>query len=289
MIDVPVLLLPHNWTESAKRMLSWKTEILVARDGSEQRRRLRSAPVETLTYHLTLLNAEEHAAVAELLRAADLRIAIPRWEETLVVATPITLGDTIIEVTTAADDRPLVGDAVLFLEGEDDEIVEVGSVAGTLVTLNAGTAKAWPSGALLVPLAVGRALSPIDGETSGQLQSSLTIAVQVERDMIGLSGTGGESALMVPDSIAIADEGFTNEFSQIARDDIKGLIVTVLDASGNIIPNAEITFTVTGSGAMIVYPQGMPGLFNVKNVSGGSESVTFTSGSVSATATFTLV
>lgn len=289
MIDAPLIILPHNWEESVKRKLSWKTDILVAQAGTEQRRRLRTEPLEELTYHITLLNAEEEGELQSILwTATDGRIAVPRWEDLMLVQNPIVASDTLIAVTQDVETRQFVGDAILWIEGVGFEEIVVTAAALNAITVDP-VANDWPSGTMIIPVVIGYLLSPLPGDTYGQLKGSVDITIQVESSIAEFTG-GGTSVAAVPDSIQVNMENMSA--GEISAGDVQAIIVDVFDAAGNIIPDANPTAT-TSDPAISVYPTGQPGVFNVKNnhtVNGVAvgANIDVTAGSVTVTASVSI-
>lgn len=287
MIDAPLILLPHNPEETAKQRLKWNTEILVSRNGVEQRRKLLTIPLERLTYHITLVNAEEEAALQGMLQnAVDLRVGVPRWQDVALVALPGALtGDSTITATADAGARFGAGPGVLWLEGGGYEEVDIVSAVGTLVTLAAPLANDWPAGTSLLPLLVGYAESRVDGETYGQLKGNVTLSVDSESDVAGITD-GGESVTMVPASIAVNMEA--GDAGPIAHLDVQAVLIMVFTAAGDRIPDPDITISAVGPN-LRVYATGAPGIYNVKNFRtsgfGASDTFDVTSGTVTTTVT----
>lgn len=285
MITAPLVLLPHNWAESVTRRLSWKTDILIPLNGVEYRRRLRKEPIETLTYHLTLLGQEEHARLVSMLWGSpNLRVAVPRWEDAAMIMAPVSIGDTVVIVNRESETLQFISDAVIYWEGEEDyEAVLIDAATGPTITFLSGTTKAWPSGVIIVPVVHGYVSAPVAGEDYGQLKGNDTLTVRLEEDIAGVT-TDTPGATMLPATITVGSEAIGQE-GTIAPLDAQAVIVNVFDAFGNMIPDPEITASFDPM-VVDVYPTGEPGIFNIRNLwlgGGRTEDVTFTSGSVSVT------
>lgn len=288
MIDAPLILLPHNNDETIKQRLSWKTDILTAIDGTEQRRRERANPLERLSYHLTHTDAAEESTLQGMIwNSVDLRIGVPRWQDVVAIALPGALaGDGTITATDDVSLRFVPGPAVVWLEGVGYEEVDITDATGAVLTLAAPLIDAWPAGAMVLPISIGYVAAPIEGETFGQLKGHTLLVVDVASDMAGITD-GGESLPMIPASISVNPEGVGSEGS-IALGDVQAVIIDVYDAENNRIPYPEIEITYAGS-AMRVYWTGQTGLYNILNISGGgSESFDVTSGPVTVTASVIL-
>jgi hypothetical protein len=288
MSDPVLFLIAPDWAGGVRRTLGWRTDVLVARDGSEQRRRLRTAPLETLTYSLMVLDEAEatalHGAIAN---AEDLRVEIPRWEDEVLVMVPLAVGATALTVQWPVEGRHIAAGqrCVLFIEDGASEVVVVQAAAGTSVTLTApGTALAWPAGARLAPLVVGRIDNQISGRDHGGVKAEVSITVVVEEDIAGL-GEGGEASTMVATSIEI-QSAYVGSRDSLPRNGILPLMAYAYTAAGILIPRPAIAWSITPDAAISGYPSGRDGMFLVHHTgkfSGGSATITATVDGVSAT------
>jgi len=92
------LLSPHNWITPLKEKLSWKTDVLVASDRTEQRMSLRVLPRRE--YDIELLEFNDYRETVETQLAARKveYFLIPTWHDINTLTQPVSTGTTIINV-----------------------------------------------------------------------------------------------------------------------------------------------------------------------------------------------
>jgi hypothetical protein len=201
------LIISHNWIENVVRRREWRTSILVARDGSEQRRRLRQNPIETVSYTLTTFDEQELAAVLDpIWNSPGLSVEVPRWEDELWLIQTIPVGGTSAVPMVDATLRQFgpaynEGRAILFREEQSGqvwwEVVTVEDVTAGLLTLAApGATVEWAPGTRLVPMIVGRLSSPVSRSEFGGVLGQSKIDVELDEDFAGVTD-GGEAEAMV--------------------------------------------------------------------------------------------
>lgn len=261
--QAPLVILPHNWENSVKRTLSYRTDILRHRDGSEQRRQLRGNPIVLRTYSLTVTERNESSELLRVLwKTSNLRIAFPRWEDVLPLGVPALTGDTTLTLQQAVGSRTYGTDALLWIEGGIFERLTLVDVTADTISLALPLENDWPIGSAFVPLMTGYVQSPVSGDDSGHLQQTLEITIQEEDDIAGVTDVEQEVA-MVPVSLTVYPHAPDAE-NIIACGDVQGLVAEVRDASGAIIPDADVSWD-TLDPSISVYPSGMTNVANVKN------------------------
>jgi hypothetical protein len=288
MADPVLFLVTHNWREPAKKTLTWRTDVIVARAGSEQRRRIRTEPVETLTYAMSLYTDEELAWFRGMVaNTEDLRIEFPRWEDELHLAAPIDPGDLLVTTQWPVDNRHFsTGQrCVLLLEGERYEIVTVEDATDDEITIVApGAVQGWPAGTRLAPLAVGRLDAPISGSEHGDVKHDVAIVITVEEDIAGV-GEGGENETMVAATVNV-ENTLVGSRDGLPTNGIMLLAAYAHTAAGILIPQPVIEWSFSGGAGVLVYPSGREGTAIVRHDSelgGGGGTVTATVDGVSGT------
>jgi hypothetical protein len=265
-MTAPAFVLEHNWESNVARKLSWKTDIIPMRNGAEQRRRLRSKPRETLVYTITTSSQDEAAQLKRLLHTTkDMRIAFPRWEDAMMLNVPLIATDTTVVVDAPVAPRKFLVDAMLYHESIGTERIVIDSILGDTITLLTPVENDWPAGVFVLPLVTGYVDPQIGGDDSSNLLATVVLTIEVEEDIAGIT-TGGAVQPMVPDSIDVYphDESYDNV---LAIGDVRGIVIEVKDASGTLIPDADIICTPFPGDQIEVYPTGMPNVWNVKNIS----------------------
>lgn len=149
---MPAAVLPYSpdWGERVTERLEWLTDVLPARDGSEQRVRLRNGPRRSLEYDVILGGDAQRVLAENRLHAAqDRQVIVPDWLNQAWLTQAAAAAATTLQVDDA---RGLsAGMAALMVSGTDTAAVTVSAVAGNTATLSAGLAAAWPMGARVAP------------------------------------------------------------------------------------------------------------------------------------------
>ncbi len=131
-----LLVAPEN---PVNEKLSWKTDVMTARDGTEQRFGLRQIARQVLTYKVIYENVEQERQVYEQFFAKGAEaFSVPIWHLPMRLLADAELGATQVEIDTAQYDiRP---EDQLYIEHEDGETYEIVRVQqvqsnGTTVSL----------------------------------------------------------------------------------------------------------------------------------------------------------
>jgi len=153
---VVVFGLKPNWADGWLERLSWATDVLTARDGTEQRVALRAHPRRTLEFSI-LAGGDEAPLLDVLLSAWQARVyALPIWPDKSLLAAPVAAGSTVIPLATANLEYEIDGLLVIGSDSRNSEAAEVLSVAGNSVTLKQPLLQAWPAGAFVTPARTAR-------------------------------------------------------------------------------------------------------------------------------------
>jgi hypothetical protein len=162
-----------NWTSPVSEGLEWKTDILRARDGSEQRRSLRMEPRRSFEYNI-LLQRSLTADFEAMLRGWQNRyFALPVWTDRAKLTADAPGLSTTISVNTDTIGFQSAGFALIYHSEKVFEVVEIDSVGTNTLTLSEPTGWDWPAGVLVYPLIVGHfnVTLPTSRETSAVLQA----------------------------------------------------------------------------------------------------------------------
>ena len=153
---VVVFGLRPNWADGWLERLMWATDVLTARDGTEQRVSLRSKPRRSLEF--SILVARDDAALLDVLLSAwQSRVyALPIWPDKTVLASMVTAGNTVIPLPTTNLEYEPDGLLVIGTDSRNTEAAEVLSVASNAVTLKQPLLQSWPTGAFVTPARTAR-------------------------------------------------------------------------------------------------------------------------------------
>jgi hypothetical protein len=144
-----------NWSSGFDVTRSFLTDINVSRDGTEQRRALRTEPRISAAYRTVVSGADRRAATQHLLEWQNSPVAVPdfaRWARLTASAAAGTSTLTIDPLPAwAAADQLLV----LCGTGSDLEMVRVASVLGNDITTDDPLVGSWGNGSVIRPAFFG--------------------------------------------------------------------------------------------------------------------------------------
>ena len=155
-----------DWSSLPSETPQWKTEILKAVSGSEQRRKLRPVPRYQISYRVVSDTPKRTARLEAQIFAGQTSLwGIPFWPEASDLLTQAAAGARTLSVDTT--DRPTFGVGGLVLLWRDPdawEAVLVESVASQAVGLGAALERTWPAGTRVVPMRQGHMITelPLD-------------------------------------------------------------------------------------------------------------------------------
>jgi hypothetical protein len=153
---VVVFGLKPNWAEAFLERLMWATDVLTARDGTEQRVGLRARPRRSLEFSI-LVGRDDAALLDVLLSSWQSRAyALPIWPHKTVLAATVTAGSTVIPLATTNLEYEADGLLVVGSDSRDTEAAEILSVASNSVTLKQPLLNTWPVGSWIAPARTAR-------------------------------------------------------------------------------------------------------------------------------------
>ncbi len=153
---VVVFGLKPNWADGWLERLIWATDVLTARDGTEQRVSLRAKPRRSLEFSV-LVGSADAALLDVLLSAWQSRVyALPIWPDKAVMVAAIAAGSTVIPLSTTHLEYEADGLLVIGTDSRNTEAAEVLSIASNAVTLKQPLLQSWPAGAFVTPARTAR-------------------------------------------------------------------------------------------------------------------------------------
>ena len=161
--DAPVCPFRWNGEGGLRETLSYKTQVLAARDGSEAREQMRLFPRQRVEYEIRSENAQQSARIdAWLWQNHGKRVAVPRWVDAVPLDSALEPGDFQIFLSTPMDDRwfapfqrillwtsPTAWEAVQIEQTFSSTLIQLDVNVNT-VTMN------WAVGTKVVPLMPAR-------------------------------------------------------------------------------------------------------------------------------------
>lgn len=258
-----------DWQASIQERLIWLTDIISARDASEQRIRLRDDPRRQLQ-HNSLVHATDRQLLDSLLWGWQARTwAVPIWPDITKAAAPIAAGTTVASFDTTSRDVE-AGVLIMAYDGpQHNELKKVDTVSATGVTTTSPWLEDWPQGTLLFPCRLGRmqssqnVTSPTDNIARLNVLWSIAddIALDPEDSATTYRGmpvleravdwTGGRSAqwqrdiVTIDNSVAtptVIDTSGIGSYTTVAswlvsgRDDIEAVRQWLAARAGRLVP-----------------------------------------------------
>lgn len=150
---------PPNWAEGMLERLEWRTDVLQAYRGEEQRRALRLDPRQGLEFSVTASGPVRRFMEAVLWNWGARTFAVPLWMDGQELAAQLTVGATSIPLSPAQRGYTLGG--LVMLIGEDPrtyEVVEISTLGGS-IGLERPTQRTWPIGTRVYPARPARIIN----------------------------------------------------------------------------------------------------------------------------------
>lgn len=143
--------LRHNWVDPVIEQISFKTDVLPASSGKEQRIGLREIPRRRVEMTYLTLTPQERAYVENVLYGWQNRAyAVPLWADKAPLRTATAIGATTFDVDTVARDFE-VGSLVFITDGTNHDTLEIESLTDDEITTVTGSLSAYSVGSRVVP------------------------------------------------------------------------------------------------------------------------------------------
>lgn len=158
----------HNWADPIPERLSWLSDVMTHRDGSEQRRTARLDPRRQLEYSILPVTVREKNALDNfLVKAFGREVLLPIWTDAKSLPATATAGSNSVSGDFAWWDFDAGEYAVLFLDWNRFEIVQLASVTTDTLTFTDNLEATWPAGAAILPARKARLLQRQEGSRYG--------------------------------------------------------------------------------------------------------------------------
>jgi hypothetical protein len=130
----------------------WKTDVLEAWDGTEQRMGLRAAPRQRIAMTHTKFDAIEGRIRALAFDWLARPFAVPIWWEARGLTSSAAPGDTTIYVPTDSADFEVGNLVMIYTSDSIYEAFELATINPSSLVLTAQIANAYPGGTLVMPM-----------------------------------------------------------------------------------------------------------------------------------------
>lgn len=143
-----------NFDDDFTESLEWKTDILRAYDGSEQRRALRTKARRSFEYKYLLKSTDQQIFQNILWGWQNRAYLLPVWSDIVRVTAAVNIGDLTINANPTNLSFFPATSAVLFKDASNYEVVDIDTLS-TTIKLSRATTKAWPVGTAVFPVVAG--------------------------------------------------------------------------------------------------------------------------------------
>jgi hypothetical protein len=168
---------PH-WSNDFTESLEWKTNVIRAYDGSEQRRSLRTKPRRNFSFVATLFGRSPARLESMLWGWQNRQFAIPVWSDRTRLPNTQNAGDTSITLSTSSYSFAAGGMLILYANETSYEVAEIDTVSSGAILLKRPLGFTWPKGTSIIPIVLGHMPTEvsitrhIDDKLSANLQFS---------------------------------------------------------------------------------------------------------------------
>lgn len=152
---VPWIFAP-NWQVPPVERLAWLTDVLPRRDGSEQRRALRSLPRQGLRFRSTISGAQARRMDTLLAGWQDKAFLIPLWMDGATVTADVAADALVVPVDATAGARFVANSLAVAVVDGAALVVEVSAVAAQQLTLSNPCPGAIAANTQIYPARVAR-------------------------------------------------------------------------------------------------------------------------------------
>lgn len=154
----------HNWTDDVTERMSWLTDVMTHRDGSEQRRQPRLHPRRMLEYSVLPETQLLQTRLDNFLwGASDEAMIVPIWTDAQRLTTAATSGTATVTVNTVTYDYDTNGYVILWRSPSSYEVVAIDAVASGSLTLEENLVSTWPINTVVAPARLGRLSQQMPG------------------------------------------------------------------------------------------------------------------------------
>ena len=223
-----IVMFPFEPEAPLTERIQFLTDILEAKDGTEQRVSLRLAPRQEFDLKLLREDGPERQKIDFLLFDWQSRVfGLPIWTEPSYVTSAVTAGQTSVNVddTTLGDFRA-DGLAIIFESEDKFDALEVQSVGPTTINFKTPIQNNYATGVRVMPLRTAITTAPAQEKKWAVNLAEFNLTMRVLDNSVDLSSTSGwptyNSKVLLSDPNAID----TTIDGTIARQ------ITVFDSAG---------------------------------------------------------
>lgn len=252
-----VFTVAPDWEQGIKETISYLTNVLVARDDSEQRRGLRRHARRGLEFTAKTLQPLDAAGLEALLWGwQHLPYGVPFWPDTIPLDADLAAGALFIPATTADRLFAVGGMVLLWADEFTFEALTITSVTSSSIGVSAPTQLNWKTGwaTFVVPLFQGRIKEQVELTRLWSGADAIDITFDGEAAQIANEPAVSFAQFKGFDVLEIAPN-WTEELKRqyvrsITRLDAGTGLVTVKDKGGSPVIAHELPWWVTPHSAV---------------------------------------
>ncbi len=169
----------HNWQQPVRDIIEWKNNILIAKDGTEQRIPLRGMPRRWLEYLYTVFDTEKQRLKNALWQAQARSLVVPVVQDRTRTTADISADDTEVFCDTLYLGFH-AGNMAMIIQDGNSEVFEVGNVEAYRLDSVTPLARAWTTGAAVYPARMCR----IEAELKAPAITSTAADFQVRYEVL---------------------------------------------------------------------------------------------------------
>lgn len=201
VIEVPIafsrlVFWPFFPEEGYTEELGFLTEVLTAKDGTEQRHSVRQYPRQRFRLEFR----EEGGSLTRLMHTLVGRpgatYGVPLWHEQTVLTSAVSAGDAVIDVQeTAYRDFRVLGTAVVFLADGHYDIMQIQSLGATSITPVNPVVHDYPVGTIVMPIRLATTGTAQRGARWVRRAGRVSVVFDVKDTQVDLADDSGWDTL----------------------------------------------------------------------------------------------
>lgn len=175
--------IPPNWDKPVLERLEWKTDIIRARRGTEQRRKLRAVPRQFIEYEFLTHGLAFQQIQNKLFAKQGSLWRLPIWFNAQRLTETVAANATFVPAVTEGYEFQDGGLAAIWSDSSYYQIVEIEEVTSTGLTLSSTTPVQYaaPAGTYLMPVQIGYLQDKIRFNRFAPGVASGTVQFQINR------------------------------------------------------------------------------------------------------------
>jgi hypothetical protein len=151
--------LTPDWQTPVEERLGWKTDRLRAWDATEQRRALRIAPRRNVKFSTWMSDQDKQYIENQFFAWGALIWALPIWWDGQRLSVQSNPGDVVVLADTVGRDFVANGLAIILNDARTFEVIQLGTITSTQLSLVRAVVGTWPTGSKLYPVRNARLMN----------------------------------------------------------------------------------------------------------------------------------